>query len=127
MQRTRLIGVAVVTALLLPAPAFARRHNDWHDDHYHHRDRDGDAAAGAALAIGLVGIAAAISAKKKRKEEERRDAYRYGYGDSYGGDYFSPAPDVSCYRGERRCFVRGQFSHGWTDSQFAYDPHRRGY
>lgn len=125
MLRTKLIGMAVYTALLLPAPSYAKRHDDWHHDHYH--DRDGDAAAGAALAIGLVGIAAAISAKKKRKAEEQRDAYRYGYGDSYGGDYFSPAADVSCYRSERRCFVRGQFSHGWTDTQFPYDPYRRGY
>ncbi|AJA08322.1 hypothetical protein SKP52_07000 [Sphingopyxis fribergensis] len=126
MLRSRFLGAAVVAALLLPAPAFARRHDDWHDDHRHH-DRDGDAAAGAALAIGIVGIAAAISAKKKRKAEEQRDAYRYGYGNSYGSDYFSPSRDVSCYRSERRCFVRDQFSYGWTESQFGYDPHRRGY
>jgi hypothetical protein len=128
MLRFRIIGAALVAVLLLPAPAYARRHDDWHDDHNHHqRDHDDGAVAGAALAIGLVGIVAAISAKKKREAEERRDAYRYGYGGSYGSDAFSPARDVNCYRGERRCFVRGQFSYEWTDSQFGYDPYRRGY
>lgn len=127
MLRSRFIAAAVIAALVFPAPVYAKRHDDWHRDHHHDRDHDGDAAAGVALGIGLIGIAAAISAKKKRKAEEQRDEYRYGYGNSYGGDYFSPAPDVSCYRGERRCFVRGQFSYQWTDRQFSYDPYRRGY
>ncbi|WP_404480557.1 hypothetical protein [Novosphingobium sp. BL-52-GroH] len=125
---SRIIGAIIAAALLIPAPAYARRHDDWHHDHHHHdRDHDGNAVAGAALAIGLIGIAAAVSAKKKREVDERRDTYRYGYGDSYGRDAFSPARDVNCYRSERRCFVRGQFSYEWTDSQFGYDPHRRGY
>lgn len=127
MLLTRFLGAFVAVAVLLPAGASARRHDDWHRDHYHDRDRGGDAAAGVALGVGLVAIAAAVAAKKQRKAEEQRDAYRYGYGSSYGNDAYSPARDVNCYRGERRCFVRGQFSYEWTNSQFSYDPYRRGY
>ncbi|AHE52549.1 hypothetical protein NX02_03980 [Sphingomonas sanxanigenens DSM 19645 = NX02] len=108
--------------MIAATPASARRHDDWHRDRRHH-DRNDNTAAGVAIGVGLLGIAAAVAAKNKRKADERRDADRYGY----GGDYFSPAPNVSCYRGERRCFVRDQFSYEWTDRQFPYDPHRRGF
>ena len=123
---TKLVGVCVAASLLVTAPASAKWRDDWHRDHHHH-DHDNGAAAGVALGVGLLAITAAIAAKNKQKADERRDADRYGYGDSYGGDAFSPAAQVVCYRGERRCFARGQFSYEWTDSQFAYDPYRRGY
>ena len=127
MLLTKLIGTFAALALLAPAAADARRHDDWHKDHDHDRKRDDGAAAGVALGIGLVAIAAAVAASNKRKAEERRDSYRYGYGGSYGSDSYAPASGVICYRGERRCYVRGQFSYEWTDSQFSYDPYRRGY
>ena len=120
------IAALSVMTLLVPTYASARRYDDWHHDHHHH-DHDGNTAAGVALGIGLLGIAAAVAAKNKQKADDRRDTYNYGYATSYGGNVYSPARDVNCYRGERRCYVRGQISYEWTDQQFGYDPYRRGY
>ncbi|WP_277970398.1 hypothetical protein [Sphingomonas echinoides] len=129
---TKITGLAIAGALVLPFPASSRDRDDWHRDrndwHRDHRHHDDDSAAvGVALGIGLIGIAAAVAAKNKRRADDERNAYEYGYGGSYGGNAFSPAPDVNCYSRERRCYVRGQFSYAWTDRQFSYDPYRRGY
>lgn len=120
MHGFRLIGAAMCIAMTLPAAGFARdRDRDRYGygyNHYGHRHNDNSGAAvGAVLGLAIVGIAAAAASKKNR-DDNRRD----------WGEAYSPGPDITCYRDQRQCFWRDQFSPDWTDSQFGYDPYNRG-
>ena len=115
MFAIRMVGTAAAVAMTLSSAAMARDHGRYGYDHYDHRHRDNSGAAvGAILGLAIVGVAAAAASKKNR--EDRRD----------WGDAYSPGPDITCYRDQRQCFWRDQFSPDWTDSQFGYDPYNRG-
>ena len=115
MTGSRILGAAIALAMLLPSAASARRYYGNGYDHYDHYHRDNSGAAiGAVLGLAILGVAAASASKRDR--DDRRD----------WGDAFSPGPDITCYRQQRQCFWRDQFSPDWTDSQFGYDPYNRG-
>ena len=84
----------------------------------HHQNRSKDRAIGAAIGLVIGGIAAAAS----KNRGDRDGMYAERYDDSYAA-----APDVICHRDSAQCFRRGYFSGYWTDREFGYDPHRRGY
>ncbi len=110
----RLLATAVAIALTTPSTAFARDYrHDRYGHHYRHDD-GGGAAMAAVLGLAVVGIAAASASKRDR--DDRRD----------WGNAYSPERDITCYRQQRQCFWRDQFSPDWTDSQFGYDPYDRG-
>ena len=110
-----LIAAVISVAVVTPSVADARNHDrDRYGNHYGHRHGNGGGAAvGAVLGLAIVGIAAAAASKKNR--DDRRD----------WGAAYSPERDVTCYRDQRQCFWRDQFSPDWTDNQFGYDPYNR--
>ena len=107
----RLLGTVMALTLALPSAVGAR---DYRYGHRYRHDDGGGAAVAAVLGLAVVGIAAAAASKRDR--DDRRD----------WGNAYSPERDITCYREQRQCFWRDQFSPDWTDSQFGYDPYDRG-
>jgi hypothetical protein len=79
----------------------------------------GDAVAAVGVAIALGALIAAASSKKKSHEY---DQYPDGYqNNNYGGDSYSPAGGITCYRQQRACFDNyNNYNAGWTSREFGY-------
>jgi hypothetical protein len=79
----------------------------------------GDAVAAVGIAVALGALIAAASSKKKSHEY---DQYPDGYqNNNYGGDSYSPAGGITCYRQQRACFDNyNNYNAGWTSREFGY-------